>query len=135
MEIGKTCTVVVCCRSFPYDFISEVIFSENLIHQHLHIMSYMPVQMNINTCRIAHHTLDGHQIFVHPVQIAFLVPNVTVHLLLKGFQLFHIQLYFSLSHCFRHFGVPPYINLLRIIRPAGERGIDIYQIHTDAFIF
>ena len=67
----------------PHYLISEILLSEDLVHKNLDIMPDVIVEMHIYACRVAHHGFDGHKVFVHPVEIAFLVPDVAVHLLLE----------------------------------------------------
>ena len=98
-------------------------------------MSNMPIQMHIDTCRITHYRLDSHQVFIHPVEVTFLVPNVPIHLFLKRTQFFYIQFAFSLTDGFGHFGIATKIHLFGIISTAGKGWIDINQVHGNAFVF
>ena len=119
----------------PNYFISKIILPKHLIHQYLYIMSNMPIQMHINACRIAHYRLDSHQILVHPIEVTFFVPNVTIHLFLKRTQFFYIQFAFSLTDGLSHFGIAAKIYLFGIIGTAGKRWVNINQVHGNTFVF
>ena len=95
----------------------------------------MPVQMHINTCSITHHRLYSHQVFIHPVQIAFLVPYVAIHLFLEGTQFLYIQFAFSLTDSFRYLRVTAQIHLLGIVGTTRKRRVDVHQIDCYTFIF
>jgi hypothetical protein len=41
--------VVVCARSFPNDFVLEIIFAKDFIEHHLDVMTGVPVAMVIET--------------------------------------------------------------------------------------
>ena len=122
-------------RTFPYNFIPKIILPKHLIHQYFYIMPNMIIQMHIDACRIAHYRLDSHQILVHPVEVTFLIPNVTIHLFLKRTQLLDIQFAFSLTNSFGHFGIATKIHLFGIIGTAGKGRVNINQVHRDTFVF
>ena len=92
----------------------------------------MPIQMHINGRRLTHDTLDGHEVLIHPVEILLLIPHVAVHLLLKGFQLVHVQLLLRLGDGLGHLWVPADIDLLGVVGAAGKGRVDIDQVHLDA---
>ena len=71
--------------SLPHDYILKCGFAKNLVHQDLHIMPDVIVQMHIDRCRFTHDALDCHEVFVHPAQVLFFIPDIAVHLFLKGF--------------------------------------------------
>ena len=106
----------------PDYLIFKVIFAEYLIHQNFDIMAYMPVEMHIDGCRGTHDRFYGHKILVHPAEVAFLVPYITIHL---GLELLHVGI---VELCFLsrfgdslgHFGVAPQIYSLCIIGSGGK---------------
>lgn len=126
--------IIVSTSPFPYNFIPKIILTKDLIQQNLDIMANMPIQMDINACRIAHHGFDCHQILVHPVEIVLLVPDIAVHLLLERPQFLDIQFAFSLTNGLGNLGVASQIDLLGIIGTAGKGRINIDQIHGDSFV-
>ena len=134
MQVCKTSTIIVCSRPFPHNFIPEIILPEHLIHQYLDIMSDMPIQVHVDAGRVAHHGLDGHQVFVHPVEVALLVPDVAIHLFLKSLQFFYVQFVFCLAYRLRHPRISPQVHLLGIVRAAGKGRVDVHQVHGDAAV-
>ena len=91
-------------------------------------MPDMPVQMNINARRVAHHALDGDKVLIHPVQIFFLVPDVAVHLLLEGAQGVVRQLRLRRAQLLRKARIAAQIDLLCIVRTARKRRVDVDEI-------
>ena len=81
--------------------------------------------MNVDRGAITHNALDGHQILVHPIEIALLVPNITVHLLFKITKIFEIQFLFSLGNRLCNFRITTHINLFCIVSTACKRRINI----------
>ena len=95
----------------------------------------MPIQMHIYACLIAHNALDGHQVLVHPVQVALFIPHVTIHLFFKGFQFLNIEFRFCLLDSCRHLGIATNIHLLGIVGTTGERWVNIYKVNLNTFVF
>ena len=133
-------SIPVCFRNStftvaPNYFIEKLILSKNLIHYNFNIMRNMPVQMQVDRCVITHDTLDGHEVFVHPVEVILLVPDVTIHLFLKGSQFIQFHRLFSLFDFLRQQRVPAQVDFLGVISAGGKGGIDIDQIHSNSLIF
>ena len=122
----------MCCRALPNDFIAEVIFAENFVHEHLYIVSNVIIQMYINRRCLAHNALDGHEVLIYPVEVLLLVPHIAVHLLLKGFQLVDVQLLLRLGDGLGHLGIPADVDLLGIVGAAGKGRVNVDQVHLDA---
>ena len=93
------------------------------------------VQMHIDRCRFAHDAFDRHEVFVHPVQVLFLIPDIAVHLFLKGFQLVHIQLPLSLHDGLGNLGIAADIDLFGVVRTAGKGRVDVDQVNLNALFF
>ena len=123
-------------RSCPYpsNFISKIIFAEHFIKKDLNIMTYMPIKMNINRCRFAHYRLNRHKIFVHPVQIFFFIPYITVHLFFKSFQFINIQLLFSLCNSFCYFRISTNIYFLCIVSTTGKWWVNVNKINLNTLL-
>ena len=92
------------------------------------------IQMHINGRSFAHHTFNGHEVLVHPVEIFFFIPYVAVHLFLKGFQFLDVQLLLCLGDGLGHLGVAAEVDFLGIIRTAGKGRIDGHQVHLDPLL-
>ena len=69
---------------FPNNLIPKILLAKHLVHQDLDIVADVPVQMHINAGGVRHDALDRHQVFVHPVQVVFLLPYIAVQGLLEG---------------------------------------------------
>ena len=119
---------------FPNNLIYKVLLSEYLIHQNLDIVSDMIVKVYVDAGGIAHDGLDGTEVFVHPVQVALLVPDVTIHLLLEGTQLVAVQFALGLVDSLCHSWIAAHIDLLGIVGSAGKGRVDIHQVHLDVVL-
>ena len=133
-KIMRTCCSAHFVGIMPNYFVPKVILSKDFIQQYLHIVSNMPIKMHIDTRLIAHNAFNGHQVLVHPVEVAFLVPHVTIHLFLKGFQFVNVKFTFCLGNCLCHLGITTYINLFGIISSTGKRWVNIHQVYLNTFI-
>ena len=85
--------------------------------------------MHIDACTVTHHTLDGDEIFIHPVQILFLVPDIAVHLFLERAQGIVCQLRLRRTQFLRDARIPPQIDLLCVVRSARKRRVNVNEIH------
>ena len=133
--LRKSFTTPRICGSLPYYLIYEVVLSKYFIHENLYVMTDMPIQMNINRSSFAHHTLNRHQVFIHPVQVFLLIPNVTIHLFLKSFQFFNVKFLLCLGNRLCHFGIASDVHLLGIVGSAGEGRVNVDQINFDPLLF
>ena len=97
-------------------------------------MSDVIIQMHIDACILAHHALDCHQILVHPVEVSFLVPDVSVHFLLKLFHFLIIEILLRFFHYFLHKRIAADKDFLGIIGSAGKGRVNINQIHLYALL-
>ena len=129
MYLPITHCVIVRVDSLPNNFIDKVAFPEYLIHKHFHVVSDVIVEMHIYACAIAHDALYGHQVLVHPVEVALLVPDVAIHLLFEVVQLVAVNFRFRLLDGFGHLWVAAHIYFLGIIGTASEGRVDIYQVY------
>ena len=91
--------------------------------------------MHINRCCFTHNTLNRHKIFVHPIKIFLLIPNIPVHFFLKCFQLIKIKFFLSLVHRFCNFRIAAYRNLFRIISSTSKRRINIHKVYLYSLLF
>lgn len=107
---------------------------KNFIQQNFYIVPNVPIQMNINGCRLTHHTLDGYKVLIHPVEILFLIPHIAIHFFLKGFQFLDVQFLFRLGNGLSHLGVAAEIHLLGIVRAAGKGWVDVHKVHLDTLL-
>ena len=121
--------------ALPDNLVSEIVFTKNLVHQDLHIMPDVIVQMHIDRCCFAHDALDRHEVFVHPAQVLFFIPDIAVHLFLKGFQLVHIQFPLRLRDGLGNLGIAADIDLFGVVRAAGKGRVDVDQIDLNALLF
>ena len=141
VEINAVKVVTVKLRitvggsALPDNLVSEIVFTKNLVHQDLHIMPNVIVQMHIDRCRFTHDTFDRHEVFVHPAQVLFFIPDIAVHLFLKGFQLVHIQLPLRLRNGLGNLGIAADIDLFGVVRAAGKGRVDVDQIDLNALLF
>ena len=113
----------------PYNLIPKLILPEYLIHEDLHVVAHVPIQMHVDGRSVTHHGLYGHEVLVHPVQVALLVPHVAVHLLLEAAQRLALERRLRLREGLRHPRVTADVDLLGVVRPAGKGGIDVDEIH------
>ena len=121
--------------TYPCDFISKIILTKHFVHQNFYIVPDMPIQMHIDRCRFAHDALDRHEVFVHPAQVLFLIPDIAVHLFLKGFQLVHIQFPLRLRDGLGNLGIAADIDLFGVVRAAGKGRVDVDQVNLNALLF
>ena len=119
----------------PYYLIPEIILTKYLIHENLHIVSDMPIQMNIDRSRVAHNSFDCNEVLIHPIQIAFLIPHISIHLFFKVTEFFAIKLCLSLLNSFCHPRITTNINLLSIIGTAVKRRVNINKVYFHTFLF
>ncbi len=119
----------------PNDLISEFILTKNFIHKNFNIVSCMVVKMYINRCCFTHNRLNRHEIFVHPVEILFFIPNIAIHFFLKSFEFIDVKLFFSLFNSFCDLRIATDIHLLCIIGTACKRRVYIYKVNLNALLF
>ena len=98
-------------------------------------MTYMPIKMNINRCRFAHYRLNRHKVFIHPVQIFFFIPYITIHLFFKSFQFIYIQLLFSLCNNFCYFRISTNIYFLCVIGTTCKWWVNVNKVNLNALLF
>ena len=129
--------ILLVCRSSitPHDLINKLIFTKYLVHKNLHIVSYVPIQMHINRCGITHYGLYCNKVFIHPIEIAFFVPYIAIHLFFEVAQLFTINLCLGLLNSLCHFWITTNINLLGIIGTTCKRWVNINKVYFHTFIF
>ena len=87
-------------------------------------MTDMPVQMHIDAPCFAHHFLDNQQPLIQPVQVVLLLPYIAIHHLFAD----GAAISFDCG-----LAAVSQINLLGVIRAAGERRIYVDQVHRDVF--
>ena len=135
MNLPILICIVMGINSLPYYLIPEIIFTKYLIHKNLHIMSDVPIQMYIDRGSIAHNGLYCHKVLIHPIQIAFLIPHITIHLFFKVTQFFAINLCLGLLNSLCHFWITTNINLLGIIGTTCKRWVNINKVYFHSLIF
>ena len=120
--------------SLPDNLINEILFSKNLIHQYLYIMTYMTIKLNINTCFVAHNALHSHKVLIHPIEVTLFIPYVTIHLFFKGLQILNVKFAFSLGNRCSYLWISTYIHLLGVVGTACKGRVNIDEISKDAFV-
>ena len=118
----------------PNYLVDKVILPEYLIHEDFDIVPDMVVEVHIDACVVAHDRLDGHEVLVHPVEIALFVPDVTIHLLVEGAQILVVEFFLGLRDGGSDLRVVAHIHLLGIVGTAGKGRIDIYEVHLDVLV-
>ena len=88
-------------------------------------MNNMPIKMNIYGRIFAHNGTNRHEIFIHPVKVFLLIPDVAIHFLFKGFQLIIFQFLLGLLNGFCYERITTDIYLLRIIGSTCEGWVDV----------
>ena len=94
----------------------------------------MPINMYIYGRIFTHYRFNCHKIFVHPVKILFLIPNITIHLFFKSFQFINIQLLFSLCNSFCHFRISTNIYFLCIVSTTGKWWVNVNKINQNTLL-
>ena len=122
-------------RIMPNNLVPKLIFSKYFVHKNFYIVPYVPIQMHIDRSRVTHNSFDSHKILIHPIQIAFLVPNIAIHLFFEVAQFFAINLCLCSLNSLCHFWVATYINFLSIIGTTCKRRIDINKVYFQTFPF
>ena len=97
-------------------------------------MPDVPIQMYIDGSILTHDGFDSHEVLVHPVEVALLVPDIAVHFFLESLELIHIKLLLGLRDSLSHRRIAANVDLLGIISSAGKRRVDINQINLDSLI-
>ena len=97
-------------------------------------MSYVIVKMYIDAGFFTHNTLHCHKVLIHPIQIAFFIPNIAIHLLLECTDFLNIKVLFDLPHKFCYLWITTYIYLFGIVCSAGKGRIHIDEIYEDSLI-
>ena len=95
----------------------------------------MPIQMHIDACRITHDRLNRHEILVHPVQVAFFIPYISVHFFLKGAEFLAVNSGFCLFDCRSHLGITADIYIFGVISATCKRRIYIDKVYLYTFLF
>ena len=97
-------------------------------------MSDMIVKVDIYACRIAHYRLNCHQILVHPVKIAFLIPNVSIHFLLECHHIAVVELLLSIIDGFLYKRIASDLYFLCVVCARSEGRVDVDKIHLHALV-
>ena len=118
-------------RTFPTNFVNKVFFSKNLVHQHLNIMPNMPVEVYIDAGSVTHNATDGDKVFVHPVQVFFLIPDITIHFFLQSICgiLIVWDTLLMRGNFLRGFWITPQINLLSVVSTTRKWWINVDKIY------
>ena len=90
--------------------------------------------MNINRSHITHYGFYCHKVLIHPIQIAFLIPHIAIHLFFKVAQLFAVNFCLGLLNSLCHFWIATNINLLGIIGTTGKRRVDVNKVYFHSFL-
>ena len=98
-------------------------------------MNHMPIKMHIDRRSFAHYGFNSHQIFVHPIEILFLIPNIAVHLFFKGFQFVNVKFFFGFCYGFSNFGIAADIYFLGIVCATCKRRINVHKVNLNALLF
>ena len=98
-------------------------------------MADVPVEVHVDAGGVAHDGLDGHQVLVHPVEVALFVPDVAVHLLLEGAELVDVQFGLGLAEGLGGLGIAAEVDFLGVVRPAGKGRVDVDEVDRDAPVF
>ena len=130
-------TITISCPSsiMPNNLISKLIFTKYLVHKNFHIVSNMPIQMHIDRSSVAHNGFDCNKVLIHPIQIAFFVPYIAIHLFFEVAQLFTINFSLGLFNSLCHFWIATNINLLGIIGTTCKRWVNINKVYFHSFFF
>lgn len=115
-------------RANPSNFVSEILFAENLVHQHLDIVPDVPVEVDIDARVVRHDGLDGEEVGVHPVEILFLLPDVAVHLFLEGGELVGVEGAFGLGGFGGLGGISAEVDFLGVVGAGGEGRVDVDEV-------
>ena len=95
----------------------------------------MVIKMHIDRGILTHHRADSHEIFVHPVEIFLLVPDVAIHFLLKSLQLIVVKLLLGLFERFGYERIPADVHFLGIVCTAGKGRVYVNQIYLYTLLF
>lgn len=128
VKISETTAIAMGCRALPDNFILKGILAKDLVKEDFNVWANVVIEMYVDRSSTRHHAFNCTKVFIHPVEVTFLVPDVTVHLFFKRTKSFIFKPSLCISNLRCEIGIATDENLLRIVCSRGKRRIDVYQI-------